>query len=198
MRCKKIEKLLSDSLDGKLPEKKKEILEEHIERCVSCRSYAKVIKRIHKETESLEMPEVTPSYWEEFSSRLKTKVSLFHPEEKQGKLLFLRWKWVWTGAALIFILAVVSFLYFTQNKAPQEVYVFSFENSFAKIYQEIGNDPELEELFNSLVLASIGEALGDSEGFMPPEFYESTFFLEDLTEEEMEFLESEIKKDSKS
>ncbi|GAH75314.1 unnamed protein product, partial [marine sediment metagenome] len=80
---------------------------------------------------------------------------------------------------------------------PQEIYVFSFESSLAKIYQEIGSDQELEQLFNSVILASIGETFGDSGWGERPDFYENLILWENLTEEEMRYLESEIKKDNK-
>ena len=198
MECRKIEKWVSNNIDGELSEKKKKILEAHLKKCSSCRSYAKVIQRIHKETKSLETPEVSPVYWEEFTSSLKTKISSSLPEKRRGGALFLRWKWAWVGAGLIFVIVVGLTLYLIQNKAPQEVYIFSFENSLSQIYQEIGSDPELEDLFNSIILASIGETLEDSGWIISPDFYENPLLWENLTEEEMRFFESEIKKDSNS
>lgn len=197
MGCKKIEKWVSINIDGELSEKKKKILETHLKKCSSCRSYAKNIQRINKETKSLEMPEVSSAYWEEFPSRIKTKISSLQPEGKGGVPLFLRWKWAWTAAALIFVIVIGLVLYVTLNKPPQEVYIFSFEKSLAQIYQEIGGDTELEDLFNSAILASLGENIEDSEGVMQPDFYEKSIFWENLTEEEMRLIEAEIKKDNK-
>lgn len=198
MGCKKIQKWISDNIDGELSEKKKKILEEHLKKCASCRSYTRNLERIHNESNSLEMSKVSPAYWEEFNSRLKMKISSFQPEKGKGIPPLLRWKWVWTGAAFIFVIVVGLFLYLTHNRVPQEVYIFSFENSLGQIYQEIDSDSELEDLFNSFILASIGETLGDSGEDIRPGFYESPLFWENFTEEEMEFLESEIKKDAKS
>lgn len=197
MRHKKIEKLLSNNIDGELPEKKKKILEGHLRKCSSCSSYAENVERIHKEAKGLEKLEVSPVHWEEFTSRIKTEISSAQQEKLRGAPLFLRWKWAWAGAALLFVIVVGLFLYLTQNKTPQEVYVFSFESSLAKIYQEIGSDQELEQLFNSVILASIGETLEDSGWSERPDFYENLVLWENLTEEEMRFLESEIKKDTK-
>jgi len=197
MRHKEIEKLLSNNIDGELPEKKKKILETHLRKCSSCSSYAENVERIHKEAKNLEKLEVPPAYWEEFTSRIKTEISSAQQEKLRGAPLFLRWKWAWAGAALLFVIVVGLFLYIIQNKTPQEVYVFSFESSLAKIYQEIGSDPELEELFNSVILASIGRTLEDSGWGERPDFYENLILWENLTEEEVKFLESEIKKDAK-
>ena len=198
MECKKIEKWVSDNIDRELSEKKKKTLETHLKRCSSCRSYAKVIERIHNETKSLEMPEVSPAYWEKFASRLKTKISSSLPEKRRSVPFILRWRWAWAGAGLIFVIVVGLSLYLIKNRAPQEVYIFSFESSLSQIYQEIGNDPELEDFFNSVILASIGEILEDSGWIISPDIYENPLLWEDLTEEEMRFLESEIKKNAKS
>ena len=75
------------------------------------------------------------------------------------------------------------------------MYVFSLENSLASIYMEIGDDSELEELFNSILVESIDEYLEDSEWMERPDYLENLLLWEDFTEEEIEFLESEIKKD---
>jgi len=197
MKCKKIEKWLSDSLDGELSKKKIQVLEEHIKKCALCRSYAKVMENIHKESKSLKMPVVSPAYWEDFSSRLKTKVSSFQPAEKRVGSFFVRWKWVWAGAVSICVIVVGLLLFLARDEISEEAYVFSFESSFSEIFQEIESDHELENLFNSLILASIGEVLEDSEWLVSPNFYEDSFLWENFTEEEMKYLESEIKKDNK-
>jgi hypothetical protein len=197
MRHKKIRKLLSDNIDSELPEKKRKILETHLRKCSSCSSYAENIQRIHKEAKSQEKIKASPVNWEDFTSRIKTEIGSIQQEKTRGAPLFLRWKWAWGGAAILIVIIAGLFLYLTQNKTPQELYVFSFESSLAKIYQEIGSDQELEEMFNSFISASIGETLEDSRWGERPDFYENLILWEDLTEEEMRFLESEIKKDNK-
>jgi len=198
MRCEKIEKWLSDRIDGELSKKKEGLLEDHLERCASCRSYAALIEKLQDETVSLEKPEASPSFWEGFASRLKANLTSSKQEEKEERPLALRWNWIWSVAALLAVVVVGSYLLFFQSQMPQEMYVFSLENSLARIYQEIGDDPELEELFNSVIIASIGESLEDSEWRERPDFLENLLLWEDLTEEEMKFLESEIKKDVKT
>jgi hypothetical protein len=198
MRCKKIEKWLSDRIDGELSKRKEELLEDHLERCVSCRSYAASIEKLQDEAGSLEKPEVSPAFWEGFASRLKANLTSFKQGEKEKRPLALRWNWVWSGAALLAVVVVGLYLLFFQSQPPQEMYVFSLENSLSRIYQEIGDDPELEKLFNSVIMASIGESLEDSEWREHPDFLENLLLWEDLTEEEMKFLESEIKKDVKT
>ncbi len=197
MRHKKIEKLLSDNIDHELPEKKKKIIKTHLRKCSSCSSYAKNLQRIHEEAKSLEKLEASPVCWEEFTSRIKTEITSVQQKKLKRASLFLRWKWAWAGAALLLVIAAGLFFYIIQKKETQEVYVFSFEGSLAKIYQEIGSDQELEELFNSVVSASIGETLDLSGCGERPDFYENLILWENLTEEEMRFLELEMKKENK-
>ena len=196
MLCEKIEKWISDRLDGELSEEKTAILLDHLHRCESCRLYAENLERIHENAQSLELPQVSPDYWKDFDARFKTRISRSEQEKSTRVPLLLRWKWILASAALI-VVFVVSFLYLAQNKAPEEVYLLSFEDTFEQIYNEISSDPELEELFNSILLASIDENFDDFSRAVHPEFYEVPLFWEGLTEEEMDFLESEIKIDTK-
>jgi len=197
MGCNKIEKWLSDRIDGELSEEKIKALEAHLERCASCRSYAASIEKIHDEAKSLEGPEVSPAFWERFASSLKANLDSFKQDKKERRPLVLRWNWVWSGAALLIVVVLGMYFLFFQSQPPQEMYVFSVESFLTKIYQEIGDDSELEELFNSIVIASIGESLDDSEWEESPDFFEKLLLWEDLTEEEINFLESEIKEDVK-
>ncbi len=194
MGCKKFEKWLSDRIDGELSEVKMKLLEVHLEKCASCRSYAKDLATIQKGSETIQLPEHSLSYWEEFISRLKEGVSSPKPKpEKREMLTGRRWKWAWAGA--VFILAVAVGLVFILGRypAPQERVVFSLESSLVRIHQEIGNDTELEEIFNSVILSSIGEALEESGLGTRSDFYKNPLFWENLSEEDLNYLELEIK-----
>ncbi len=182
MRHKKIQKWLSDQCDGELSGRRKRILEVHLERCALCRSYAENLERIAKETSKIKLPEVSPSYWQDFSSRLKARISI--PEERgRAEGLFLRWRWALAAAASIFVLAFGLFLYLAQNKIVQETYDFSFEDSFSQIREEIGNDSELEDVFNSILFASIWENLETDRMNIDLDFYGNNFFWENFSEE---------------
>ncbi len=195
MKCKKIEKWLSDRIDGELSKEKERLLEDHLERCASCRSYAASIEKLQDEAVSIKDAEISPAFWEGFASKLKANLKSFQQERKERRPLVLGWRWIGSGAALLAVVVVGLYLLFFQSPPPQEMYVFSLENSLARIYQEIGDDAELEKLFNSVIMESIGESLEDSEWRKRPDFLENLLLREDITEEEMKFLESEIKKD---
>lgn len=197
MRCKKIEKWLSDRIDGELSKEKEEILEDHLERCASCRAYAASIAKLQDETVSIKDAEISSDFWEEFASKLKANLKSLQQERKEKRSLVPGWKWVWSGAALLTVVVVGVYLLFFRSPQPQETYVFTLENSLAEIYQEIGDDYILEELFNSVIVVSIGESLEDSGWRERPDFSENFLLWEDLSEEEMKLLESEVKKDIK-
>ena len=193
MNCQRIEKWISDSLDGELAERKKNRLEDHLRKCSSCRSYKSKMTKIHELSQSLPWPEKSPVYWQGFSLRLRKKLSALEPERKRVH----RWRWAYLAAGTAVLTLVIGSLFFIQKlsqKPPvEEFYIFSFEEAMADISLEIGNDVELEDLLNSIILEDINALVRETTG---P--YNDYFFLEFLTEEEIEFLESAIKKEMKS
>lgn len=198
MRCQKFEKWISDSFDRELPERINKKLGEHLQKCSSCRSYRKSLERIHAAAENLDYGEVPPDYWDVFPSKIQAGISSLRPREKKSKVALLGWRWAWAGVALILaILIGLSILYF-QAETYQEVYVFSLEESLEKIYAEIGDSPELAELFNIIILDSITESLGDLEREGVLDSSDLSLFLEGLTKEELILLDSEIKKEIES
>ena len=130
MKCEKIEKWISDHMDGRLREEKEKSLERHLKKCPSCKAYARNLERIQEEAKILASQEVSSSYKQEFTSRLKAKISALPPELRKAAPLARRWKWAWAGVSFILVIAVGIFLYFNfaQIKSPQETYVFSFED----------------------------------------------------------------------
>lgn len=198
MNCKKIRKYLSDQMDGRLEEKSQKILKSHLEKCTSCRAYQRSLEKIQMEISSFKKPELAPGYWKDFHFRLKTKLQSLEPEKRTFSPFILGRKWAWTTAAVIVAVALGVFLLFFQAKKSQEIYVFSFEDSLEHIFQEIGDNQELANLFNLVILASIEENLGPSPLETKANLYDDPFFWESLTEEEIDFLESEIKKETKS
>jgi len=198
MRHKKIKKWLSDQCDGELSLRKKKILETHLERCSSCSSYARALEKIAEEASKIKLPEAPQSYWQDFSSRLKARVSSIPGKKRKAEGLFPGWKWALATAASLFILGFGLFLYLAHNKKiAQDDYFFSFENSFSPIREEIGEDSELEDVFNSILLASIDESLESERMNMYLEFQGNAFFWEDFSEEEIRVPWAEIEKETK-
>lgn len=197
MRCKTVERWISDSLDKDVSGRKKILIKKHVNDCPSCRTFRENILQIEAEAKNLETREVSPAYMQEFSTRLKSRILSLEKKEKIETLPFFKQKWV-LAASAFFMVAVIGlvFLLFLPEKVPEkEFYVFSFDEALEEVYREIGDDIELESEFNSLILASIDNLLRPS-AWAEIQRTEDDFFLwEDLTDEELKFLESEIKKE---
>jgi Putative zinc-finger len=202
MGCRKIEKWISDGIDERLSPEKQAILKTHLSECASCRAYRERLATIQKESQRLFSPQIAPQHWKESFSRLKTGLE---PEEKTGRKRRERWMpanfpkrgWAWAGAALF--LAAASGLYFILSgpNARQEIMAFSFEDAVNGIDQEIKNNPELEKYFNAFIQDSIHEHVGEISELANPFHYENPLFLESLNEEELQLLESALKKELK-
>jgi hypothetical protein len=197
MRCEKIEKWLSDKIDEELSERQKRILKSHLEKCSSCQAYIRDLEKIQIEARSLENPELSPDDWIAFTSRLQRSLSSLKSEKKVTFPFFVRWRWQAAGVALIAVIALGLLLLFYPSRALPELHVFSFEESFSQIYKEIGRDQDLEEMFNSILLVSIGENLMDSGGDKAPAFHKD-FYFDNFIDEEMKWIVNEIEKGKES
>jgi hypothetical protein len=87
MRCKKVEILLSKSLDDRLTDQEKDALEKHIVSCSACRKkrdeYILIAETLGRE----DFPQASPYFWERLQPRLKqNKKYAFWSEWKQWSL----------------------------------------------------------------------------------------------------------------
>jgi len=198
MKCKKIEKWISDSIDGVLPAKKKEKIEDHLKECSRCRSYREYLEKIQSTTERLEYRKVHPGYWEELPQIVKERIT--SPEAKERKFVpfAVRWRWAAVGTVLLISVVIGLSIFYPRVTKDQEAYVFSFEDSIEHIFQEISDNEELEEIFNLVIVASIGEFLDEQEWEEDSFSYDVSSYLENLSEEELSLLNSEIKKEINS
>jgi len=198
MKCKEIEKWLSDMIDGELSEKKRKKVEGHLQKCSLCRAYQEQLERIQTTGKEVDYGRVAPDYWEGFPARIKARISSFRPRQRERSPFAWVWRWAWVGAALILVIFIGLYFAYFQARGGQDVYVFSFEDSMAQVFQEIGENSELADLFNTVILASIEELLGETEGEIIPVLETLSFPEEELTEEELIYLDSEFKNEIKS
>ncbi len=200
MKCKRIEKWISDSIDKELSERKRKVLENHLESCASCRAYKNQIERIHSEIAKKQKTEVSLDHLNKFSEKLKASLSSLGQEKKYMVIHSLARKWIYAAASTVCVIFIIIFLTFHQNKPPQDwgMYVFSIEEGIGQIFQEISGDSDLEAVFSSMILVSIEQKLEESDLEGKYIFFNDPFFWKTLTEEELKFLESEINKDIKS
>lgn len=71
MRCRKAEKLISESLEGLLSNGQEAALRSHLETCSRCRELALDFEVIIREAKRLPHPEPTPSAWRKISAAVR-------------------------------------------------------------------------------------------------------------------------------
>jgi hypothetical protein len=196
MNCKKYEKWISDSLDGALSLQKKKILEDHLAQCPECRAYQERLGRIQAEAVRLKITKPSPQYWNEFSTSLERKLVTSEPAKDAPRWFRLRWKWAWAGLPVLLALAL-SFVFFRSRVQAPTHDLFWFEACLNRLYLEIGDDAALEDNFNRVILGSLREGLYSEaleERVLLPE---DPFLWENLSDEELQFVEQEIKREMK-
>jgi hypothetical protein len=202
MKCEKIKKWISDEIDRGLAVKNQKALEIHLSDCAECRAYQEHLKKIQRETKTLAAPVLAPGYWEESITRLKEKLETVEPRGKKvpyrsAPTLFHRFRWAWAGALMALAAAAgISLLLFKAQPSPED-YPLAFEDQVIHIYEKIAGNADLEQEFNSELQASIQEHSGEPDGEVRHLLYGNSFFLESLSDEEVELLDTALKKELK-
>lgn len=206
MKCHKVERMISDHIDLVLSDKKKARLAKHLDSCSGCRSYQERMKTLHQETQKLGRPKLTPEYRRKFALRLEDRLSreASRPTVRPAPSFFggLRpvWRWttVATAATALLLLGIMMFRPQPTSLEGRQM-VYSVADMVKEIAHEIADDQELEQAFNSLLLASIDNAFQTQpEEMLAPGLYENPLHWEELTLEELRYIENEIKKEIKS
>lgn len=194
MSCNKNEKKISDLLDGRLSEKQKSILENHILRCPECREYKNQLILVSSEVKEIEKQIISKDHEREFSTRLKNRLLLLNEQPRKYRFPVFE-KWAYSVAGFIIVLFLVFYFVILQPTSIQTegYYVLSFEDAIGDLFGEINDDAELEELFNTILLTSLTEALEDLDGESIPYIIENSLYGDDLSEEELKILKSKIK-----
>ncbi len=199
MRCKTVEKWLSDDLDGKLSGKKILRLSRHLEECVSCREYRQDLLRLRKETERLSEPLRTPAYWEGFNRRLDGRLLALSPSSDRRKRRLLLGKEILAVAGIALLAGFGLYVFFMGNGGNfEESYAVTMEESLSRIFMEIGPEEALVESFNKEVVASIEETLSPLREEWDVQFGDNPLFWESLSDEELAYIESELRKEIQS
>ena len=192
MSCKKNEKKISDLLDGRLSEKQKSILKNHISRCPSCREYKNQLIMLNSKVKEIEKQLISKDYEREFSNRLKSRL-LNEQQQKHKFPGFEKWAYSAAGFIVVFFLVLYFIVLQPASFQSEEFYVLSFEDAMGDLFGEINDDAELEELFNAIILASLTEALEGLDGETIPFILDKPLYGDDISEEDLTMLESKIK-----
>jgi hypothetical protein len=200
MNCHKAEKKISDLLDGRLSERNKGSIEEHLNRCPVCLNYKKHLEVLRSEVKKMERPQITLKDTQDFSFRLKRKLQTESRKSRTWVRRPLNRGWAWGSIGLLVVVFVI--LYFAVKIPPsapiEEYFMLSFEDTLSEIYGEIDSDKNLEDLFNSLILVSIDKAMEDLDWDTDDFILMNPLYRDDITEDELKRIEEGIKKDTDS
>lgn len=126
--CNKCRAMFSEFLYGELPDKKRKILEDHLNTCWLCRSELDELTKTQALMEKRVRPEPGPefwdNYWDKLARRMDKEEILFPDREKRWKS-FLRLapampRWAYQSAAAVILIVVGIFigrLVFTPDNA---------------------------------------------------------------------------------
>jgi hypothetical protein len=99
MKCKKAEMFLSKSVDGRLSDKEKRMLEEHLAGCSSCLKKKDEYVFIAETLRADDFPELSPYFWERLQPKLR---------ENKKYAFWSEWKQWGLRAAPVSVFAVVA------------------------------------------------------------------------------------------
>jgi anti-sigma factor RsiW len=196
MKCKRFEKWISDGFDLALAPEKQEMLKAHLARCPDCRAYRERLGRLQTEAGRLKTPEPADQYWEAFSRDLEKKLRASPPARKIPADFRPGWKWARAGVP-VFVAALSLFLILKPRPAPENE-VFFFEACLNRLSFEIGNDAGLADSFERILLGSMREGLYAAALEEHSLLARDSLFLDNLSDDELRFIEQEIKKEMKS
>jgi len=158
MKCKKLEKLMMRSFDGRLTTKEKDVLESHLKSCSLCQSKKEDYKKILDFLKEQDFPKPKPYFWERLKSRLHGQ----YPYEP-----IVLWKqWTIKAIPVSFLIAVLIAVTTIFLLPSREVELSQSEELFFRDLspiQETITALEGEEIENKnmmLIFASIEEQNG--------------------------------------
>ncbi|OGD20017.1 MAG: hypothetical protein A2Y70_08300 [Candidatus Aminicenantes bacterium RBG_13_64_14] len=195
MRCETIKKWLSDDLDGALSPKRKARLDAHNRECRTCRGYRADLTCLQAGAPPVE--DRSPECWAAFERRIESKLAFAEPVREASRArLFPGRRWAWAAAGFLVMVAVG--IYFAVNRPGGTLGTawVPYEDSLARLLQEAEVDPEVENLVNRELLASIAAVAPDPEEDYAFPFAADPLFWEGLSEEELEYIAVELERET--
>ena len=155
MDCKKAERFLLQSLDGKLDPEKETLLQTHLEKCPSCqkkdREFRMILGLIRPQT----VPEPLPYFKERLLAKLKEK------ERTAPALLWVKWAHRAVAFSLATFLLFGAGILFFQPQEPRELsrterFLLQDENPLGEA-GSILDQKKAEDRNMMLIFASVGD-----------------------------------------
>lgn len=98
------------------------------------------------------------------------------------------------GQLLVLAFMAAYFAVLRPRDVREPIFV-SLEDSVARVFGEIGSNPDLESSFDQEIVASIAEAVRAPEEEAPVAFDDNPMFWEGLSDGELAYIESALRKE---
>jgi hypothetical protein len=195
MRCEKMKKRLSDDFDGALAPAKKARLEVHLRGCPGCRAYRAGLVRL--QSGAAPAADRSPEYWSGFEERLGSKLAGIEPGRRTVRVPFsARRRWAWAAAGFLAIAAAGTYFVAGRAAGTVETAWVPYEDSLAPLLQAAEANPELGNLVNREILASIEELTPVPEKDLAVLPADDPLFWEGLSEDELRYIASELERET--
>jgi anti-sigma factor RsiW len=201
MRCRAIQRAISDEIDGSLSLRRRRRLDRHLASCPSCREYRSDLGGLQARAAHPPNPAVSPGYWEASLERLRAKLEAERrpdPGRSRPRTAAIsavpRWAW----AAVPAVLAAAAGLFVVLRPSPLTVaerLPLAHEEATGRLVAMIGDDEALEAKFVDLIQASILEDAAVEIREPRLLLYGDSRFLDGLSEEELQKLETRLAKE---
>jgi len=202
MRCRTVQRLISDEIDGRPAPRKRRSFEKHLAACFTCREYGERLRNLQAKSARPGAPAVPSGYWEGSIARLREKLETVRPEtggreriRRPVPAVFPRWAWA-GAAALVFAGVGLYFMLGPSNKMLDH-FPLSHEEAAGRLVAMLGDDETLEAEFDDLIQASILENSGEEISETRLLLYGDSRFLDGLSEDELLRLESHLDRELK-
>lgn len=191
MSCRHWRKRVSDRLDGALSPRQERRLEGHLDDCAECRAYARSLEVIQDEAPRVQASTFTTDYGEQFLLRLEKR--LRGEETPAGKVTLPFWKrkWAWVSAGLAVAAGVLAWALVLRPVPRADIYLLSEKDSFSRIYRQLSQSPDMENVLDEVLVSSIDENLKAS-GDLPSNPFDNPLLSEGLSDEDMKLLAEDI------
>jgi len=195
MRCEPIEKWLSDDLDGALSPQRKSRLEAHLRECRDCRGYRADLTRLQAGIPP--SADRSPEYWASFERRLESKLAIVDRARKPARATFFAGRrWAWAAAGFLVMAAVGVYFAVSRPGGTLETAWAPYEDPLARLLLEAEADPEVENLVNRELQASIADATPGVEDDYAVPIAADPLFWESLSDAELEYIAVELERES--
>jgi len=152
VRCKKVRRKLGAYLDGELKQRQKELIKEHLKKCVDCRQELTLLAQLSKTLKGWKEMECSDNFevkvWQSISLEKEKRFS-FQDAFWWAEQIFLP-----VGIAIILIAGVVFLNDFLSEKSSPQTYDLEeeyFTLSALDSFQDISPD-SLSEVYIDLIL----------------------------------------------